>query len=86
MAKYELLIKPSAVKEIDGIGDKKNRRRVVQRILALAEDPRPKGCDKLTRQERYRVRQGPYCIIYAVDDTQQTILIVKVGHRKEVYR
>ena len=86
MAKYELLIKPSAVKEIDGIGDKKNRRRVVQRILALAEDPRPKGCDKLTRQERYRVRQGPYRIIYAVDDTQQTILIVKVGHRKEVYR
>ncbi|MCH7520989.1 MAG: type II toxin-antitoxin system RelE/ParE family toxin [Candidatus Marinimicrobia bacterium] len=86
MAKYELLIKPSAVKEIDGIGDKTNRRRVVQRILALAEDPRPKGCDKLTRQERYRVRQGPYRIIYAVDDTQQTILIVKVGHRKEVYR
>ena len=86
MAKYELLIKPSAVKDIDGIGDKKNRRRVVQRILALAEDPRPKGCDKLTRQERYRVRQGPYRIIDAVDDTQQTILIVKVGHRKEVYR
>ena len=86
MAKYELLIKPSAVKEIDGIGDKKNRRRVVQRILALAEDPRPKGCDKLTRQERYRVRQGPYRIIYAVDDTQQTVLVVKVGHRKEVYR
>ncbi|MCH7859632.1 MAG: type II toxin-antitoxin system RelE/ParE family toxin [Candidatus Marinimicrobia bacterium] len=86
MAKYELLIKPSAVKDIDGIGDKKNRRRVVQRILALAEDPRPKGCDKLTRQERYRVRQGSYRIIDAVDDTQQTILVVKVGHRKEVYR
>ena len=86
MAKYELLIKPSAVKEIDGIGDKKNRRRVVQRILALAEDPRPKGCDKLTRQERYRVRQGSYRFIYTVDDTQQTVLVVKVGHRKEVYR
>ena len=86
MAKYELLIKPSAVKEIDGIGDKKNRQRVVRRILALAEDPRPKGCDKLTRQERYRVRQGAYRIIYAVDDAQQTVLIVKVGHRKEVYR
>ena len=86
MAKYELLIKPTAVKEIDGIGDKKNRQRVVRRILTLAEDPRPKGCDKLTHQERYRVRQGSHRIIYAVDDTQQTVLIVKVGHRKEVYR
>ncbi|MFB0515078.1 MAG: type II toxin-antitoxin system RelE/ParE family toxin [Candidatus Neomarinimicrobiota bacterium] len=86
MAGYELLIKPSAVKEIELIDGKRVRRRVVQRIRELAEDPRPKGCEKLARQECYRLRQGPYRIVYAVDDEQHTVLIVKVGHRKEVYR
>ncbi len=86
MARYELLIKPSAVKEIERIDGKKNRQRVVQRIQELAESPRPKGCEKLARQERYRLRQGSYRIVYAVDDDQRTVLIVKVGHRKDVYR
>ena len=86
MAKYELLIKPSAVKEIERIDGKKDRQRVVQQIQELAENPRPKGCEKLTRQERYRLRQGSYRIVYAVDDDQRTVLIVKVGHRKDVYR
>ncbi len=86
MARYELLIKPSAVKEIERIDGKKNRQRVVQRIQELAESPRPEGCEKLARQERYRLRQGSYRIVYAVDDDQRTVLIVKVGHRKDVYR
>lgn len=86
MAKYELLIKPSAVKEIERIDGKKDRQRVVQRIQELAENPRPEGCEKLARQERYRLRQGSYRIVHAVDDDQRTVLIVKVGHRKDVYR
>lgn len=86
MAAYELFIKPSAVKEIERIDGKKVRQRVVRQIQTLAEDPRPKGCEKLTRQERYRLRQGSYRIVYAVDDEQHTILIMKVGHRKDVYR
>jgi len=86
VAKYELLIKPSAVKEIERIDGKKDRQRVVQRIQELAEDPRPKGCENLVRQERYRLRKGSYRIVYAVDDDQPAVLIVKVGYRKDVYR
>ncbi len=86
MAGYELLIKPSAVKEIEWIDGKKDRQRIVQQIQVLAEDPRPKGCEKLARQERYRLRQGSYRIVYAVDDDQRSVLIIKVGHRKDVYQ
>ena len=50
------------------------------------EEPRPRGCEKLTARERYRVRQGPYRIIYAVDDQERTVTVVKIGHRKDVYR
>lgn len=86
MAGYELLIKPSAVKEIERLSGKENRRRIVRRIQDLANDPRPKGCRKLVGRERYRVRQGAYRIVYAVDDRERTVLIVKVGRRGDVYR
>ncbi|MHC4550310.1 MAG: type II toxin-antitoxin system RelE family toxin [Planctomycetota bacterium] len=86
MERYEVLIKPSAVKEIERIGTRKDRRMVVSRIGALADDPRPLGCEKLTARERYRVRQGWYRIVYAVDDSRRTVVVVKVGHRRDVYR
>ena len=86
MAGYELLIKPSAVKEIERVPRKNDRRRVIERIEALAGEPRPEGCTKLSDREEYRVRQGSFRIIYAVDDDEQQILIVKVGHRRDVYR
>ena len=87
MAGYRLLVKPSAGKEIEAVGQKKARRRIVNRIAALAAEPRPAGCDKLAGGEgRYRIRQGPYRIVYAVDDAAHTVEIVKVGHRREVYR
>ena len=86
MGGYELLIKPSAVEEIERISGKANRRRVVGRIQDLANDPRPKGCRKLVGRERYRVRQGACRIVNAVDDLERTVLIVKVGRRGDVYR
>ena len=87
MAGYRLLIKPSAGKEIESLGQKKDRQRMVNRIAALASDPRPAGCEKLAGIEgRYRVRQGQFRIVYAVDDTNRTVEVVKVGHRREVYR
>jgi mRNA interferase RelE/StbE len=58
----------------------------VERIGLLAEDPRPAGCEKLTSQERYRVRAGDYRIVYSIDDDVLTVRVVKVGHRREVYR
>ena len=68
-----LLIKPSAAKEIERIG-------------GSADDPRPPGCQKLSGRDRYRVRQGAYRIIYAIADERLVVYVVRVGHRREVYR
>lgn len=86
MAKYRVLIKPSAVKEIEAIPLKKDRRRTVDRISKLAENPRPPGCEKLSGQDKYRVRQGRYRIVYSIEDQDLVVYVVKVGHRKDVYR
>jgi mRNA interferase RelE/StbE len=87
VGKYRLLIKPSAAKEIEAIPRKKDRQRIVNCIQALAENPRPSGCEKLSGQRnRYRVREGYYRILYSVEDKGLLVYIVKVGHRKEVYR
>lgn len=85
MGSYRLLIKPSAVKEIEAI-PKKDRLRIVKRIQGLSENPRPPGCEKLSEEEKYRLRQGWYRIVYSVDDQTREVLVVKVAHRKDVYR
>ena len=86
MARYRLLIKPSAVKEIEAIPLKRDRQRVVERISKLAENPRPSRSEKISGQEKYRVRQGRYRILYAIEDQDLLVQVVKVGHRKDVYR
>ncbi|MEW6405674.1 MAG: type II toxin-antitoxin system RelE/ParE family toxin [Chloroflexota bacterium] len=86
MARYNLSLKPSAVKEIESIGSKRDRQRIVARIGQLAMDPRPPGCEKLSGQEKYRIRQGSYRIVYSVKDNELFVYVVKVGHRKDVYR
>jgi mRNA interferase RelE/StbE len=86
VARYRLLIKPSAVKEIEAIPNKKDRRRVVTRIGNLAAIPRPAGYEKLSGSEQYRVRQGQYRIVYAVEDQDALVTVVKIGHRRDVYR
>ena len=84
MARYRILIKPSAVKEIEDIPLKKDRQRIVDRIKKLADNPRPLGCEKLSGQEKYRVRQGQYRIVYSIEDPDSSVCVVKVGHRKDV--
>lgn len=86
MARYKVLIKPSAVKEIERISREADRQRIVERISALANDPRPTGSRKLSGLERYRLSQGPYRIIYAIEDDVLVVYVVKIGHRKDVYR
>jgi mRNA interferase RelE/StbE len=87
VAKYSLLVKPSASKEIENVGSKSDRRRIVERIASLAAEPRPNGAEKLAGYDnRYRVRQGNYRIVYLIDDAGLKATIFKVGHRKEVYR
>jgi len=86
VAKFEILIKRSAAKEIEAIARKRDRQRVVTRIRRLADDPRPPGCQKLSGRDRYRIRQGPYRIVYAIEDERLTVYVVKIGHRSDVYR
>ena len=85
MAIYSLFIKRSAAKELAGLAID-DRRRVVRRIEALAADPRPAGCEKLSGEDKYRLWQGDLRILYEIDDGQATITVVKVGHRRDVYR
>ncbi len=85
MASYRLHIKPSAAKELEAI-PLKDRNRLVTKIRRLAKEPRPPGCEKLSGQEKFRVRQGNYRILYSVDDSESVVVIVKVGHRGDVYR
>ncbi len=85
MAAYSVLFKESVQKDFEGI-PKKDLRKILSRIKSLAREPRPHGCEKLTGRNRYRLRQGRYRIVYAVQDEESTVIVVKVGHRKEVYR
>jgi mRNA interferase RelE/StbE len=86
VARYSLLIKPSAVEEIETVTGKAARRRIIEQIKQPADIPRPPGCEKLSGQNRYRVRQGNYRILYTINDLDLTVCVVKVGHRKDVYR
>lgn len=85
MGKYKILFRASVEKDLGKI-PKKDLRKILERIRALSEEPRPKGCEKLTGLERYRLRQGRYRIVYSIQDNEFTIWIVKVSHRKDVYR
>ncbi len=85
MAGYRVFFKKSVEKDFAGI-PKKDLRRILRRIKTLENNPRPAGCEKLARQERYRLRQGRYRIVYSIQDNELTIWVVKVGHRKDIYR
>jgi len=85
VASYSLFIKPSAVKELEGLPIAQ-RRRVVARVRRLGTDPRPHGCEKLSGEEKYRVRQGAYRVLYMVDDDEREVVVVKIAHRRDAYR
>ena len=85
MAVYSILLRDGVRKDLESI-PRKDVQRLIQRIENLASEPKPAGCEKLSGQERYRVRQGNYRIIYSVQDLELTVWVVKVAHRREVYR
>lgn len=85
MASYKLSFKQSVAKDLRRI-PKEDVARILKRIDMLAENPRPPGSEKLSGQERYRVRQGVYRIIYEIVDGALLVTVVKVGHRREVYQ
>jgi mRNA interferase RelE/StbE len=84
--KYKVSIKRSAVKEIESIPQKRERQRIIRRIGQLATNPRPPGSKKLSGHDKYRIRQGSYRIVYAINDAEIVVVVVKVGHRRDVYR
>ncbi len=87
MASYSVLIKTSAAKELEAVEPRRVRVRIVSRIQGLAQTPRPHGSQKLAGEEpRYRIRQGAYRIVYSIDDERRAVEVVKIGHRREVYR
>jgi mRNA interferase RelE/StbE len=85
MAGYRVFFKRSVGKDFASI-PKKDVKRILNRIKTLEEDPRPPGCEKLTGQERCRLRQGRYRIVYSIRDDELTVWVVKIGHRKDICR
>ncbi len=85
MAEYRVFFKRSVEKDFGSI-PKKDVKKILNRIKTLEDNPRPPGCEKLAGQERYRLRQGRYRIVYSIQDKEMTVWVVKVGHRKEIYR
>jgi mRNA interferase RelE/StbE len=84
MAGYRIFFKKSVQKDLSAI-PKKDLKKILKRMQSLEDDSRPKGSEKLTGRERYRLRQGRYRILYSIQDDELTIWIVKVGHRKNIY-
>ena len=85
MGKYKIYIKPTAVKELQKI-PKRDVKMIIEKIRGLSSNPRPPGCEKLSADEKYRIRQGRYRIVYSIEDDRLVVLVVKIGHRKDVYR
>jgi len=85
VANYDLLIKRSAAKELEAV-PLKDRRRIVTRIQTLADDPRAAGAEKLSGEDKYRVRQGDFRVLYEIDDDGKAVTVVKIGRRSDVYR
>ena len=80
MARFELRFRTSVAKDLRGI-PKPILARILGRIEALRDEPRPPGCEKLTGRELYRVRQGDWRIVYSVDDDRIVVEVIRVGHR-----
>ena len=85
MASYSIIVRKSVYKDIKGI-PKDDVRRILACIAALADAPRPIGRKKLSGKERYRLRQGDYRILYEIEDDKLIVCVVKVRHRRDVYR
>jgi mRNA interferase RelE/StbE len=85
VANYSVRIKRSAAKELEAV-PAKDRRRIVSRIEGLATDPRPPGSEKLSGEDKYRLRQGNYRILYEIVDQELIVIVVRIGDRRDVYR
>ena len=82
---YRIIVQPGVHKDVKTV-HKTALGRILKRIEALAGNPRPRGCKKISDPDIYRVRQGDYRVVYQVDDSTRTVTVFKIGHRREIYR
>ena len=85
MARYRVIVRKSVAKDLRGIACP-DVKRILSAIQGLANDPRPSGAKKLSGQDRYRLRQGNYRILYSIEDDRLVVCVVRVGNRREVHR
>jgi mRNA interferase RelE/StbE len=85
VANYSVLIKRSAAKELEAV-PRKDREKLASKIQGLATNPRPPGSEKLAGDDKYRIRHGNYRVLYEIDDATIVVVVVRVAHRREVYR
>lgn len=85
MPEYVVQVAKAADRSIDAL-DRSVRPRVILAIQALKTDPRPSGCKKLAASELWRIRIGNYRVVYSIEDAQLVVIVVRVGHRREIYR
>jgi mRNA interferase RelE/StbE len=85
MVQYKVFFKKSVEKDLKTI-PKRDLSKILEKIESLQVDPHPVGSEKLTGHERYRIRQGNYRIVYSIQDYELTVWVVKVGHRRDIYR
>lgn len=85
MPEYVVMVAKAADRNIDAL-DGSVRPRVIRAIQALKSDARPAGCKKMAGAELWRIRVGDYRVVYSIEDAQLIVLVVRVGHRREIYR
>lgn len=85
MGPYKVFFKSSVEKDLRRI-PRADLKKILSKIAQLAEEPRPHGCEKLTGHNRYRIRQGSYRVVYSIKDNELVVWVVRVAHRKDVYR
>jgi len=84
MGEYRVFVRRSVAKDLECI-PKRDLKRILERIRPLVQEPRPPGHEKLAGEDRYRIRQGDYRIVYSVQDDDRSVWIVKVGRRRDIY-
>ncbi len=82
---YKVKILRSAIKQLEVLPPK-DYLAIKSKIIKLAKNPRPRGCEKLKGRSGYRIRQGNYRIIYDIQEEVLTVRVIRIGHRKDVYR
>ena len=85
MGSFDIRFRQSVTKDLRQV-PKKDVARILKRIVGLRDEPRPPGAEKLSGREKYRIRQGVYRILYEIRNAELLVVVVKIGHRRDVYK